>query len=246
MGCLFALDDGRQIAKRNALWLLLFFSIGALFLWVPRVLPTRVNRFHKAIARDDLDTVKQMLARDPDLVQEKRDSVTPLHEAAAVCSSEMVEYLLKHGAEIEAKGGRHDSTALHWAAARGNVATTETLLAYGAAVDARDCFDKTPLITAASSGHVKVIEVLLGHGAHVEARDNLYGHTALYEAVDFVHVGAARILLEHGAKWDLAELIDKTRRDLRHIPLADRKTKDKYRSTIALLEEHKARNEAGD
>jgi ankyrin repeat protein len=58
----------------------------------------------------------------------------------------VVNFLLQRGMQIDAKLKHHGQTGLHWAAYSGHVDTVKLLLEHGAPVDARDeSFDGTPL-----------------------------------------------------------------------------------------------------
>ena len=100
-----------------------------------------------------------------------------LHWAACEGHADVIEVLLKHGANVNAKdnGGW---TALHWAAKLGHADVVEVLLKHGADVNARDDRGWTALHVA---GNADVAEILLQHGADINAKDN-DGKTALYFA----------------------------------------------------------------
>ena len=67
--------------------------------------------------------------------------------------TEVVEYLLDHGAEVDAKGV-FGGTALHWAAIHGHRNTVELLVACGASLSIRDArFNSTPEGWAIEGGH---------------------------------------------------------------------------------------------
>jgi ankyrin repeat protein len=111
-----------------------------------------------------------------DVNSRDKDGATPLHWAANNGFKPVVECLLAHGADTEAKGTALGRTALHYAASKGQTAVIESLLAKGAAKEARDNNDETPLHGAASSGHEEVVKCLLANGADKEAK-NKYGNT---------------------------------------------------------------------
>jgi len=100
---------------------------------------------------------------------------TPLHQAASPLgsntkamdnrSARMVEKLLTHGAEVDAKHPRQGSTPLYGAVTRGRYRTAEVLIAAGANVNATDNEGKTLLSLAKEAGHAEIIELLLKHGA---------------------------------------------------------------------------------
>ncbi|XP_071620247.1 ankyrin repeat domain-containing protein 18A-like isoform X4 [Heliangelus exortis] len=111
---------------------------------------------------------------DPNL----RDVVgnTALHLAVLSCSPKVVELLLDHNANLDAKN-KEGFTPLSLAVSKGQVETAEFLLRMGADVHARDQQQRTPLMMAASVGKMKLIQVLLHYGADISHEDT-HGRTA--------------------------------------------------------------------
>lgn len=92
--------------------------------------------------------------------------------AAAVGPLEMVELLLKNGADPNL-GGLNDMRPLHHAAHLGNDAIIRLLLSRGALVDAKESqFGTTPLMEAARKGNLSTVRLLLDAGADPVATDN--------------------------------------------------------------------------
>jgi ankyrin repeat protein len=117
------------------------------------------------------DRTKLAAAR-PEVVAEARSTRPGLVVfAAAQGRTDVVETLLDHGWDVNARG-RGDvpreggcDTALHHAAANGDVAMTRLLLARGADPSARDeRFDATPLGWAQHFSQTATIAVLRGEG----------------------------------------------------------------------------------
>ena len=74
--------------------------------------------------------------------------------------TEVVEYLLDHGALVDAKGV-FGATGLHWAAINGHRETVELLIARGANLTIRDeRFDGTPESWANEGGHTDLADRL--------------------------------------------------------------------------------------
>ena len=83
-----------------------------------------------------------------------------VYAAARNGHSEVVEYLLDHGAVIDAKGV-FGATGLHWAAINGHRKTVELLIARGASLIIRDeRFDSTPEGWANEGDHADIEELL--------------------------------------------------------------------------------------
>merc|ERR1712093_241934 len=96
-------------------------------------------------------------------------------------------WLLNHGANIEAQGGRRKETPLHIAAWEARRHAVLFLIARGASVTARTSDGATPLHLAASVGSAAVCETLLRALANPHARDHA-GHTPLEVAVGDAYV----------------------------------------------------------
>lgn len=109
---------------------------------------------------------------------------TSLHIAAAHGREDIVQLLLKHGADIEARsdGGW---TPLHNACDKGAVEIVRLLLQAGAKINAQLLNGVTPLHLAAQAGHREVVECLLERpDLKRRVRDN-FGSTPFLRAAQF-------------------------------------------------------------
>ncbi|HPF99229.1 MAG TPA: ankyrin repeat domain-containing protein [Kiritimatiellia bacterium] len=111
-----------------------------------------------------LNVVNFLLDQKVDVNLAYRNGVTPLHGAVSKGWDDVVERMLKMGADVSAVDGRYQ-TALHLAAAAGNDRIAEALLKSGADVNARDDKANTPLHLAAKTGRRSLCELLLRYGA---------------------------------------------------------------------------------
>ena len=84
---------------------------------------------------------------------------TPLHEAAWNGKTDVVRWLIGHGAKVTATAG-HGETALHLAAQEGHADIIRALIASGADVYARDGSGKTALDVATAKGKEACISPL--------------------------------------------------------------------------------------
>jgi hypothetical protein len=154
---------------------------------------------HDAAKNGDLATVQILIKSDPNLVSSKDDDgMTPLHWATKNGHKEVVEFLLAHKAEVNAKAGDL-STPLYLAAVYDRRDIAEVLLAHGADPNAKDHEGDTPLHLAAEHGFADVAELLLAHGADVNAVDS-DGMTPLHMAQSNV----ATLLRQHGGEDHVA------------------------------------------
>jgi hypothetical protein len=84
---------------------------------------------------------------------------TPLYYASGMGLQTVVQLLLDHNAEVDAKE-KDGGTALHWAARYGHEAVVRLLLDHNAEVDAKEKDGETALHWAARDGHEAVVRLL--------------------------------------------------------------------------------------
>ncbi|MBH5362630.1 ankyrin repeat domain-containing protein [Wolbachia endosymbiont of Kradibia gibbosae] len=129
--------------------------------------------------------------------------LTPLHYAV-LSGREMVELLIKEGANINMVS-EDGPTLLHYAAAFSDKReVVELLIKEGANVDAVNKVKNTPLHAATLSGKREVVELLIGEGAHIDAIDD-NGNTPLSWAAEHSQKGVIESLLEKGANIDVID-----------------------------------------
>ena len=85
---------------------------------------------------------------------------TPLHTASLMGRTPVVELLIDHGADIEAKD-RQGFTPLHMAAKEGHLDTARLLVARGARTDAANSQGAMPIHKAAQHNRLQVLEFLV-------------------------------------------------------------------------------------
>lgn len=131
----------------------------------------------RAAAYGELSLVQRLLAPDPTLVnfgtKEPSQGWSPLWQAAFWKRSEIVDYLLAQGADVQA-ATRRGETPLHGAVMGGARAIVERLLGQGANVNARADNGMTPLHRAAWQRARDIAALLLTHGADMRIKDK-YG-----------------------------------------------------------------------
>src|SRR5712691_4869594 len=123
------------------------------------------------------------------------DGIPALLTATLFANADMVELLLKHGADPN-RTGPGGATALMWAVPDSE--KVRRLLTHGAMVNARSDTERTALLVAASyPGTVDVLRLLLDRGADLGAQDR-GGSTALSLAVRSADVEVVRFLVDKG------------------------------------------------
>jgi ankyrin repeat protein len=145
---------------------------------------------------------------------------TVLMTAARSGSAAVIEALLAHGAEIEARDHWYGETALIRAAVEDHAAAIRVLAAHGADVDARSAAmdyprrrlgqsilglgEWTPVMYAARENSLAAGEALIEAGADLDAQDP-DGATALVIAIINAHYEFALMLLAAGADPNIVD-----------------------------------------
>ena len=188
------------------------------------------ERLFEAIKGGDLGAVRELLERDPALVDARTEGgVSAVVVAVYYGRGAIADLLVARGAELDvfatavlgdvdrlvglvgADPGLVEArspdgwTPLHLAAHFGQPAAARALLDAGAAVDARssNAMANTALHAALAGRHRDLAELLLGHGADANARQH-GGFTALHSAAQHGDRAMAELLLAHGAEPGLA------------------------------------------
>ncbi|KAK6518427.1 hypothetical protein TWF506_005582 [Arthrobotrys conoides] len=130
----------------------------------------------------------------------------PLWWAAAAGSIEIVELLVKYGADISTSNGAFQN-AMHAAASSGHSHMILYLASVGLGVDDCDNDWRQPLQLAVRGSHYEAVKTLIELGALVTAKDNK-GWSSLAEAAALVadNVKLVKFLLDNGADIESRDL----------------------------------------
>ena len=119
-----------------------------------------------------------------------------LLQAAKIGNIKRTKNLIKHGADVDAKG-RYGWTALYLATKYNHVKTVQLLLNSEADVNARNNNGSTALHRAVCNNNVKIVQLLLDNRADANARNN-NGSTVLFQSA-FCDVKIVKALVQAGA-----------------------------------------------
>lgn len=120
-----------------------------------------------------------------------------LHEAAIAKQSEIVQVLLQHGANVQARDA-YGMTPLMRAISTGDEGIVQTLLKADSPLDAADSTGRLPLMLAAHVGDLRIVSDLVNHGAFINPQDEA-GKTALHYAAANGNEEVIRVLLDKNA-----------------------------------------------
>ncbi len=137
---------------------------------------------------------------------------TPLMEAAAVGRLEMVELLLKHGADISVVSSE-GTNAFHYAVVNSKHDVAQFLKARGAEIvkKTQEELDGKLLMTAINLYDEAIVKLYLGLGANPNgALTGGTKTTALMEAISKGKPGIAKMLIEAGADVNAKDILGQT------------------------------------
>ncbi len=128
------------------------------------------------------------------------NSFTPLHIACRDGRFTVVQVLLKHQADVNARTV-YGSAPLHFMSysAHHQLEIARLLIEHAAHVNLKNDLGWTPLsLLSIRNGNLEVAEMLLKHGADPNIRSKYY-RGPLYAALHMGHSGLAQLVLKHGA-----------------------------------------------
>ncbi|CAJ1066637.1 hypothetical protein NQZ68_029674 [Xyrichtys novacula] len=132
--------------------------------------PNSCDRYGQTIQHEisrawSVDVMRFFLDRGSDLLRPDHFGVTALHVASALDYQEMVQFLLDHKANPEARTVLDQQTPLHYAAKNDAAGSIRLLLQAGASISCTDYKHRTPLQLAANMERSEAAQVLMDFGA---------------------------------------------------------------------------------
>jgi serine/threonine-protein phosphatase 6 regulatory ankyrin repeat subunit A/serine/threonine-protein phosphatase 6 regulatory ankyrin repeat subunit B len=125
------------------------------------------------------------------------DGMTALHFAAQNGDTAVVQYLIEHGADVNAQDAVLSRTAIHFAAEQGYLDCIEYLTEHGANLQDKDSFGATAFHYAAKSNKLDVVKYLVSKKMDYTAKD-VRGWTAMHYAAYGNSLDSVKYLLAKG------------------------------------------------
>lgn len=157
---------------------------------------------------DDLQELESLLVRSNVNLRDKRTGTTALEYAVRNGNREMVQALLRAGAEVNSRD-EAKQTVLMMLGEESTGDIVWDLIHAGAKVDLKDEEGDTALIEAAMINNAGVVSTLLQAGAKVDDRNN-QGQTAFMFAATYGLMKNVRALITAGADMNARDRVGKT------------------------------------
>ena len=142
-------------------------------------------------------------------VMSGRRSITPLHMSSEKGQFMVVQVLLTHRADTNARDA-YNWTPLHFASSNEHSKVVRLLLVHGADVNPKNIVGETPLyFLSKDSGNLEVAQVLLEHGADPNTWSNV-GENSIYLALRNGYQGLAQLLIKYGANPNTRDVYGRT------------------------------------
>lgn len=154
---------------------------------------------HHAAEYGQLEVVRLLLLKGADKNASGYDGWTPLHVAVYHDRAAVVGALLAAGVDTRRRFSEEKLSAIHLAAENGHLGVLKVMIQHGVDLSFPASRGRTALCLAAHVNEAEAIEVLIEAGSSVEAED-INGARPLHAAAATLSLGAAVVLLRHGAQ----------------------------------------------
>jgi cytohesin len=161
-----------------------------------------LSRLEKAIEKNDLKRVQNLLSQKVHLNRPLEGGYPALVIAAASGSAAMVRLLVEAGANPQQRCRPFQDSPLHFVT---TPAAAEALLNAGADIESATQQGSRPLHAAVASNLPSVITLLLRRGADADVHCKPYGDSPLHLAVRECRTKIIKLLLEGGADPDVRD-----------------------------------------
>ena len=142
--------------------------------------------------------LRALIEKHVDVNAPQPDGTTALHWAVDRDQPDMVQLLIRAGANVKATN-RYGATPLWLASVNGNAKTIAMLLEAGADARSANGDGETALMVAARTGKTDAVNLLLARGADPNVKEGWRGQTALMWAAAEGHAAVIETLVARGA-----------------------------------------------
>ena len=173
--------------------------------------PKRDTRLVNALKAGDTAAALALLQQRIDVNVAEPDGTTPLHWAVRLDNLNLVNRLIRAGANVKA-ANRYGVTPIQLACINGSAAAVGRLLEGGESANATGSYGETALMVCARTGKPPAAKVLIDRGAAVDAVESWRGQTALMWAAAQGHPEMMKVLIEAGADVNARSALQKWER----------------------------------
>lgn len=161
------------------------------------VMPVLALEIHKAASKGDMEKVKELLNKDPELVNSKDDNGSrPIHYASLRGHKNIAELLITRGADVNARD-QYLSSPLHLAARGGHQEVVDLLIRNGGYTEHKNNLGMTPLYFACLEGRNNIAALLIAKGADINTKRS-DGETLLHIASAIGNKEIVELLIKKG------------------------------------------------
>ena len=157
---------------------------------------------HWASQHGHVGVVQGVLARGAEIDRRENEVAkgnTALVLACKYRQEDVLDVLIRRGANVNVRYGEGDETPLMLACDKRHGRMVRALLIAGAEVNARDSKNQTALMVASRRGHVRIVQQLLDAGSTIEVRD-YKGWSPMNWATFLGHEGVVKLLRQERAR----------------------------------------------
>ncbi|KAL8913102.1 MAG: hypothetical protein Q9171_001996 [Xanthocarpia ochracea] len=206
----------------------------------------KVGALHRAASFNHPAVVEVLLEHSQALVHAKNShGKTALHDAAERGLLEVVQLLIKHGADLRAKSNTME-TPLSYAASSGNISCVQALLDAGVPLDHHEAGVKQATYTAAAHSQHSMLQWLYDKGAVVDVR-GCHDNNALHGTVcDCADPAIIRLIMETAIKQGKTQSVLNARNVHGKPPIMDAVERNRLAAVSVILQYDPTDLEAGD
>jgi uncharacterized protein len=122
-----------------------------------------------AIKNGQLNNVRDILEKEPEMLTWMTPFGTWLHVATAHGHLEIVEYLINAGLDVNAQGGTFSTNSLERAATKGYLDIAKYLIHQNIEIDTSEP-DRNPLFAAIYGGHFEIVKLLVENNIDISIK----------------------------------------------------------------------------